>query len=1485
MPGEPVVLDSFGGIVSTMRPEDIPEGASPRCNDVDFLVGRFIQRPGEESVYTQVQTEFGPVTGSVATDVDTEGMPWTNPGNILLDDGSFATINLLGEASVGSVTITGGGFYGLTETVTVTFSGTGSGATGTAITATITPPVGPQYKAVIGVTVTAPGSYTGIITVAFTGAANPANNATGTVNENTVGETSDNIRVTGFGFAVPSNYLVQGITVSIKGFASNASVFAQLVKAGSNVGDIKSIALPTINDFVDLGGSTELWGSTWNYSDIDDNDFGLELWVNSPDVITVSLDFVEITISGVPTKANFNGIVSAKLDQVDLVTLALDANGLMWKEDVTNAPNELALDVLIPNATPGSYLKGLDAGGKAYMAFSDLTQGISQPLQYNGEWCDRITQVGPGQPPVFTPQQASGTTFPIVSITQNPSNSDVTDPGHLSCVLHSAGPGSTAPGNVITVYYSPSFFSGAPQPSAEDKVLDDLFNAGIPTYVYISGSTFANGTYLVTSVGNALPPGLDHFRYYFTVQTNTVAFQKIVEDTGQYQMSIATLTTTVPVPGLVVGNTVTIAGASVPAWDAQWPIVQAINSGEMVITGTSVTSSVATYNYSIVTGAAPAAGELVTVTNTTNAGGLLNVNNATIVAASGGGTGTFTVAVSVTSAPSVPESGQATTAGTIFSIDPGPQDVPSTNPILGDSTGGTLTFSSTTTGQFITAGTKQASVFFITRNGAVTRPAPPATVVIPSNCGSILVTQIPVGPPNVIARGITFTESGQNGVRGANFYYYDSPVTYTVNGVKFTSDALIVRDNTSTTATFSFSDSVLLSSDEIDIPGNDYFNLIELGNPAWIFQYASRMMYGLCQTKIQNLLNMSFDGGYIPTLSTALPLPTGWSVNNTSTPGNYTVTGFQITANEVTVDAVNSLQPGYTVLIQGLSTGTYLNGIPLVVDTSNGTQFTASFSHADVAHTVDSGTVTVTDSSIGLVPSLDFGDAFRIINYGATEWTAPAILFQPAYQDYLGVNIIQPNVPYSVRVKARAINSSSQVTIQLPTYSAGIFGASSGSATFTFDPGRYVIQTADLLSGDGLVTVPSTMQVALGILSLAPGAGIEIDRIEIYPTRNPVDTTTIWTSYANKFESVDINSGSLGVGAENPQPATGAFQLLEQLYITKTKSLQVTQDSPNYEPNNWQVRQASDRCGAVGPNAFDEGEEFAVCASRNGIYFFDGGKPMPISQELQSNGKGLNLWDALDWNQGSKIWIRNDLNNRRLLIGATMPTPNFFLPNAPTANPTSPNVILICNYNGCPTGEELAESDQVHTTMFGDLKSLDMRRKWAVWQIICPVAEFVPRQDGFTAPLFLCNGINSSKIYQLTNGAAVDGQNTDDGQPINWSYTTYGFIKAKQGQQNGMGALRKVWYYFAGTMEGSGKARGKLYSNSLGALPRNTFTIPLDFTLAYPQQNDQERVLEIGGQRVFVEIFSLGTGGYAEVGPIMLDGEIDKNAPHRGVAS
>ena len=1607
MAGQPVILDTFGGIVSTARPEDLPDGASPRNNDVDFVVGRFIQRPGTKNVYSYAGAEYGPHGGGTAVDVNTAGNPWSNVGNTLLNTGVYATATVGGSSSLATTTaagtsvgggvswtnpanidsssvyasaslsagggtytpstttgtahvlatsfnqnpvqsvaigsfastaatgatlyvtvngsnidggsgngmmvlsysINGGTSWTVAQTWNVTFSSTvvtipvtgitnlssveiqiqavgqydnaglnndnvtisvtnwyatvggGSGLTSQTLQAAFSGITVPTNATITGVLLSFHGYYTGatptvtlslnvgtevdsyaMLTVPGTYLAgsssdlwgysswtastinslvasfNASSSGTTSVFLNnvsmtvyfTVPNTSDQIHLQQFTFGLPTTASITGIGMTVQAFGAGGTLYAQLLKNGVAVGNTYSVAMGSVVSTLPLGGANDAWGASWAYSDVDSPTFGIALWVEALSGVSASIGYCTLAIFGTATSVNFNGITGANLNQTDQVTLALDANGATWEEDVTNAAGQLALTSIIPLANPGAYLKGVDANGSAYMAYSDLTQGTSQPMQYNGAWCDRITQVGPGQAPTFTPQQTTSNTFAITNITQPAAFSQ-----GFSYFLQSSGPGSTTPGNVITFYYQDSTLGG---PNAD---LVAAMATGNAVYVYASFTgtpvTFGPEVVQVTSIGEASPPNQPRQFYYLTFVVTGSAFTYYQGSghagyTANFQRSLATMNMTVPVPGLVVGNQVTIAGNTVAAYNSAWTITQALNSGAMQITSTAVSGGIATYNYAMQSGVAPVAGELVTITNTTNANGQLNLTNATINTASGGSTGNFTILVSITTtfpSSAEPSNAVATTAGSIFAFDPGAALVTTgTNPIYGTGTGGTLTFSSAANNT-ITPGVKQGSVFFITRNGAVTRPAPPVQFTVPTNCGAIVASNVPIGPPNVVARGITFTESGQNEVAGANFYFYDTAQSYTVNGIKLTSDALTITDNTSTSATFSFSDSVLLASDEIDIPGNDYFNLIELGNPAWMFQYANRMLYGLCQTKVQNFLNMSFDGGYLPAAAPLLSMPTGW---------------------------------------------TYLSS-----------------------------------AGVGLVKSLDFGNAFTITNTGGTAYTNAQVLFQSAYQDYLNVNIVQPNTPYSVRVKARSIGFDGQtVTIQLPTYANGVFAPSLfGSASFTFNQGSYQTQTATLITGNGLVTVPQELQIALGVNALAVGAEVEIDRIEVFPTNSPVDTTTIWTSYANKFESVDINSGRLGVGAENSQPATGAFEILEQLYIEKSKSLSVTQDSPNYEPNNWSIRQASDRAGAVGPNAFDEGEEFTLSANRNGVYYFDGGKPQPILRELQNTAVGLNLWESVNWNAGKTIWIRNDLNNRRLLIGIPMITPNPWLPKAAASTPSSPNVILMCNYTGCPTGAELADSAEVHMTMFGDLKALDMKRKWSLWQIPCPVAEFVPRADGFTAPLFLCNGINSSKIYQLVNGAADgSGQNTDDGMPINWSYTTYGLVKAKQGQQvQGLGALRKLWTYFAATMEGVGQVAAKLYSNTLGALQQNTFTVPLPFTLSSPAQHDQERVLEIGGQRVFIEFTSVGTGGYAEIGPVMIDGEMDKISPHRGVSS
>ena len=418
MPGQPVVLDSMGGLVVTSRPEDIPEGASPRCYDVDFIVGRFMQRPGEQSVFTYKNPIFSTRPGTVATNVVTSVTPWANPGNVLVNGSGSATATL-GSKTLNLVSTEGVSY---TDPVTlqtlyyilVTFNG-------------LVPQVGSTYtfsgltahtflNGKIIFSVEAPFGVNGGITLNanqalfFWGDTVYASEAdTGSASVTYSSYVSDQIQVKGFGFAI-APLGVSGIEVNVKGVAPSATVYAQLLMNGSPVGEVQQIALPTSLDTVTLGSPTDSWQEFWTDAGVQAATFGVSVWVSADSAQTVSIDYLTIKLTTTSTGANFNGSSSAKVNQSTQLTFHLASNGVTWIEDQQAGPNELyaftthllTSTPIIPKVTPGSYLKGIDANGNAYLAYSDLTQGTSAPMQYNGQWCDRITQVGPGAPPVFT---------------------------------------------------------------------------------------------------------------------------------------------------------------------------------------------------------------------------------------------------------------------------------------------------------------------------------------------------------------------------------------------------------------------------------------------------------------------------------------------------------------------------------------------------------------------------------------------------------------------------------------------------------------------------------------------------------------------------------------------------------------------------------------------------------------------------------------------------------------------------------------------------------------------------------------------------------------------------------------------------------------------------------------------------------------------------------------------------------------------------
>ena len=108
-------------------------------------------------------------------------------------------------------------------------------------------------------------------------------------------------------------------------------------------------------------------------------------------------------------------------------------------------------------------------------------------------------------------------------------------------------------------------------------------------------------------------------------------------------------------------------------------------------------------------------------------------------------------------------------------------------------------------------GVRFAVVLFKNRNGSISgmTEASVLTINIPSNGRQLWMGNLPAGPANTAARVVCFTVSG--GSTAGDYFYI--PSNDSVSGIPITST--VVNDNTTTTATFNFTDVYLLASTKV----------------------------------------------------------------------------------------------------------------------------------------------------------------------------------------------------------------------------------------------------------------------------------------------------------------------------------------------------------------------------------------------------------------------------------------------------------------------------------------------------------------------------------------------------------------------------------------------------------------------------------------------------------------------------------------------
>lgn len=588
----------------------------------------------------------------------------------------------------------------------------------------------------------------------------------------------------------------------------------------------------------------------------------------------------------------------------------------------------------------------------------------------------------------------------------------------------------------------------------------------------------------------------------------------------------------------------------------------------------------------------------------------------------------------------------------------------------------------------ITAGVHKVSVAFQTRQGYITAPAPSASWTAAGGKRVILST-IPTGPPNVTARILLFTAAG-----GSSFFYTVS---------------MVIADNTSTTATIDFSDAILLAGTSAD----GLFKLVELGECAGVMDYASRLFWWGERNKVENFVNLGFDGGFSSGNPGPLPhFPLGWTLDPTFSPG------------------------GASALDQGQ---------PVV-----------------------------------------WGDAYEIAGNGATPTRGK--ITQTAYQDSNKVPILLPNTSYSVRARVAKSAALTQGTLHVNLQStSGSFTTTGLSLAAGAITTSYVEYSAVILSPQA--TIPTDLVLQLYADGTPSGLGglFLVDNIEIYLTNQPFNSSLVRASRVEDPESYDGVNGFLQFGVNDGTRVTCAFKLRGNLYFTKERSLWYTADDGVHEPSLWPVSQQSATIGTESVHGVGIGDDWVVIADRKGVYLFDGGEPVKISQEIQP------LWNRINWTFGHTLWVTIDTNSKRIMVGA------------PLDAATSPNVVIPIDYRNLDTAEEIATHRSVRESYTGKEIVMDRARKITRWNMNINSSAMIERADG-TAHAFMGNGAGTGKIYDLldVDKFAVPANFGDDGAAITSYYDTSFLLSPEQEQQYQLGAHRKLFDLMALYVEGHG---------------------------------------------------------------------------------
>jgi hypothetical protein len=488
-----------------------------------------------------------------------------------------------------------------------------------------------------------------------------------------------------------------------------------------------------------------------------------------------------------------------------------------------------------------------------------------------------------------------------------------------------------------------------------------------------------------------------------------------------------------------------------------------------------------------------------------------------------------------------------------------------------------------------------------------------------------------------------------------------------------------------------------------------------------------------------------------------------------------------------------------------------------------------------------------------------WGAAYSIVGNGTTP--TRGLMTQGAVSDSLGAPLVQANTDYTVRARCARNALLSQGTLHIHLFSAsgGINTAGLQLTAAQLTTG-YVEYTAQLTAP--IATIPSDLVLRVYADGTPNQNGqFYIDAIEIFPTAQPVNASLVRASRVEDPESYDGIDGLLSIAENNGQAIRAAFKLRERLYFVKEHSLHVTQDDGTNEPSLWAVAEVSRKVGTPSVRGVGIGEDWVVIAHRTGLYIFNGGEPIKISQEIQPT------WNQINWQYGHTLWVTVDTKERRIFVGA------------PLGSATSPNKILMLDYRDLDNADLIASRPPINITNSGRKTATDKTRKWSPWGVAANACALIERPDG-TASVALGGGAPgvgggaaTGKVYQLN-----DAQFSDDGAAILSYYTTHYFPERAVEQALSLGAHRKLFSYLTMFVEGAGNLSLTSFTDTPSA-PQAQQPLPL----SSPSIKDLELPINVLGERVAFQVSTNQPGAWFKLQKFTPSVRVDPWAPVRGL--